>query len=325
MTLNDQALAFDDSERGSLSEEYFSPYKIATVPHTPWRARNYPIPPGLRQKIVDLLRSKIESGVYEHCQSSYRSNWFCVPKKNGTLRIVHDLQPLNGVTIRDAGLPPILDDFVEACAGRQCYTVLDMQSGFDARKMDPASRDLTAFQTPLGLLRITSMPMGFTNSPAEFQRCMAFVLQDEIPHVAHIFIDDLPIKGPASQYLDKNGTPETLSENPGIRRFIWEHANDVHRIMHKVKCAGGSFAPRKAQVCRPEVIILGHSCSAKGRLPENTKVEKILNWPILTTPREVRGFLGLCGTVRIWIKDFSLLTRPLTELYKKGHAFEWGE
>ena len=124
---------------------------------------------GLRQKIVDLLRSKIESGVYEHCQSSYRSNWFCVPKKNGTLRIVHDLQPLNGVTIRDAGLPPILDDFVEACAGRQCYTVLDMQSGFDARKMDPTSRDLTAFQTPLGLLHITSMPMGFTNSPAEFQ------------------------------------------------------------------------------------------------------------------------------------------------------------
>ena len=33
---------------------------------------------------------------------------------------VHDLQPLNGVTIRDAGMLPIVDDFVEGFAGRQC-------------------------------------------------------------------------------------------------------------------------------------------------------------------------------------------------------------
>jgi hypothetical protein len=45
-------------------------------------------------------------------------------------------------------------------------------------------------------------------------------MQEEIPDVANIFIDDLPIKGPTSQYLDKEGQPETLPENPGIRRFI---------------------------------------------------------------------------------------------------------
>ena len=103
---------------------------------------------------------------------------------------VHDLQPLNKVTIRDAGLPPNLDNFVEPFAGRQCYTVFDLYWGFDARKVHPESRDLTAFLTPLGLLRITSLPTGFTNSPAEFQACMAFILQHEIPHVADIFIDD---------------------------------------------------------------------------------------------------------------------------------------
>jgi len=63
--------------------------------------------------------------------------------------------------------------------------------------------------------------MGYTNSPAEFQKCMTFVLQDEIPHVANIFIDDFPVKGPATQYLDKKGNPETLPGNPGIHRFIW--------------------------------------------------------------------------------------------------------
>jgi hypothetical protein len=141
-------------------------------------------------------------------------------KKNGKLRIIHDLQPLNEISIRDAGLLPILDDFVEPFAGRQCYTVFDLFWGYDSRIVHPQSRDLTAFYTPLGLLRLTCLPMGYTNSPAEFQNCMTFIMQGEILEVANIFIDDLPIKGPTTQYLDKEGQPETLSKNPGIRRFI---------------------------------------------------------------------------------------------------------
>ena len=73
-------------------------------------------------------------------------------KKNGKIRIVHDLQPLNKVTIRDTGVPPILDDFVEPFAGQQCYTIFDLFSGFDARQLHPDSQDLTSFMTPLGLL-----------------------------------------------------------------------------------------------------------------------------------------------------------------------------
>ena len=217
MKLNEQGIAFEDVERGTLKESYFSPYIIPTIPHSPWEYKNIPIPPGIMPKVLEVLKLKIAAGVYEQSQSSYRSRWFVILKKNGKLRIVHDLQPLNKVTIRDAGLVPIIDDFVEGFAGRQCYTVFDLFWGFDARKIHPRSRGLTAFMTPLGLLQITSLPTGFTNSPAEFQKCMVMVLKDEIPHTANIFIDDLPIKGPASQYLDKHGKPEVLAENPGIR------------------------------------------------------------------------------------------------------------
>jgi hypothetical protein len=124
--------------------------------------QNIPIPPGIREKVIDLLRTKINAGVYKPCQSAYRSCWFCVLKKNGKLRLVHDLQPLNKISIRDAGLIPIVDDFVESFAGRQCYTVFDLFWGFDARKMHPDSRDLTAFLTLLGLLHLTALPMGYT-------------------------------------------------------------------------------------------------------------------------------------------------------------------
>ena len=325
LKVNEKTLAFEEVHRGTFREDYFSPYIIPVIPHIPWEHKNIPIPPALKEEVIKLLKEKIDAGVYEPSQASYRSRWFCVVKKNGKLRIVHDLQVLNGITIRDAGLPPVLDDFVEPYAGRQCYTVFDLFWGFDARKVAPESRDLTSFWTPLGLLRITSMPMGFTNSPAEFQKCMVFILQDEIPKIANIFIDDLPIKGPMSRYEDKNGNPETLPENPGIRRFIWEHANDVHRIMHRVGHAGGTFSPKKTQIARPEVIIVGQKCTPQGRLPEDSKVQKILNWPLLTSATEVRQFLGLCGTVRIWIKNYSAIVRPLTELIRHTTEFVWDE
>ena len=228
LKLNEATLAFEEKERGTLRQDYFSDYIMPTIPHTPWEFKNIPIPPGIRDKVIELLKSKIEAGVYEPSQSSYRGRWFCVLKKNGSLRIVHDLQPLNKVSIRDAGQLPILDDFVESFSGCQCYSVFDLFWGFDGRIVHPQSRDMTAFWSPLGLLRLTALPMGYTNSPAEFQKCMTFILQDEIPHTANIFIDDLPIKGPKTQYLNNEGVPETLKENPGIRKFIWEHVLDVH-------------------------------------------------------------------------------------------------
>lgn len=225
--VHQDAFVFDDTQRGTFREDYFSPYVIPVVPHVPWAFSNISIPPGIREKVVELLREKISAGVYEPSQSSYQSRWFCVLKKSGKLRIVHDLQPLNKVTIQDAGLPPNLDSLVEPFARRQCYTVFDLHWGFDTRKVAVESRDLTAFLTPLGLLQITSLPTGFTNLPAEFQACMSFILKDEIPHIADVFIDDLPIKGPTSRYKDEDGNPEVMAENAEIRQFIWEHLTDV--------------------------------------------------------------------------------------------------
>lgn len=323
--INEDVLAFTEADRGSFREDYFSPYIIPTIPHIPWMEKNIPVPPGIREEVINLLREKLEAGVYERCQSSYRSRWFCVLKKNGKLRLVHDLQKLNGITIREAGLPPILDDFVEPFAGRQCYTVFDLFWAFDGRKLDPISRDMTAFHSPLGQLRLTSMPMGFTNSPAEFQACMTFILEDEIPQTANVFIDDLPIKGPQTCYLDESGNPEVLKDNPGIRRFIWEHAQDVHRIMHRVSHAGIRISGLKAQVCRPNVVIVGQKCTPEGRVPEDDKVDKIQNWPTPISVKEVRGFLGLCGTVRVWIKDFSEKVKPLRELTGHKTEFVWNE
>jgi transposase InsO family protein len=324
LVLNERGIAFDEDERGTFRRDYFSDYQIPVTAHVPWADKNIPLPPGQREEIIRMLKEKIAAGVYEKTQSSYRSRWFCVQKKNGELRIVHDLQKLNSVTIRDTGVPPILDEFVEAYAGRSVYSVLDMYWGFYARILDPRSRDMTAFQTPLGVLRITSLPMGFTNSPAEFQACMVFLLQDEIPEVAGVFIDDIPVKGPAKRYFNKDGEEERREENPGIRRFIWEHLNDLHRILHRIGEAGGTVSGKKMQLCKNEVEIVGQKCCRDGRVPTETRTQRIRDWPIPINVSEVRGFLGLCGTVRIWIKNYSEISRPLVDLTRHDHIFEWG-
>ncbi|EIM89497.1 uncharacterized protein STEHIDRAFT_26927, partial [Stereum hirsutum FP-91666 SS1] len=65
MVLNKGALAFEESQRGTLKDSYFSPYIIPTVPHVPWVYKNIPIPPGLRDQVIKLLKEKIDAGVYE--------------------------------------------------------------------------------------------------------------------------------------------------------------------------------------------------------------------------------------------------------------------
>ncbi|EJF55462.1 hypothetical protein DICSQDRAFT_73897, partial [Dichomitus squalens LYAD-421 SS1] len=63
--LNEGVLAFEESDRGTFHEDYFSPYIIPTVPHVPWVEKNIPIPPGIRDEVIKLLREKLEAGVYE--------------------------------------------------------------------------------------------------------------------------------------------------------------------------------------------------------------------------------------------------------------------
>ncbi|RDB24437.1 hypothetical protein Hypma_008418 [Hypsizygus marmoreus] len=147
--LQELGFAWDESEKGRFSSEYFDPVVIPTIEHVPWVLKNIPIPPGIFEEVVGIIKDKIASGIYEDSNSSYRSQWFCVLKKDGkSLRIVHDLQPLNQVAIKDSGVPPMVEQYAEGFGGRGCYGIFDLFVGFDQRELDTRSRDLTTFQTP---------------------------------------------------------------------------------------------------------------------------------------------------------------------------------
>ena len=73
MMVHHDGFAWNDSERGHFREDFFPPVEIPTVEHKPWVVRNIPIPPGIYKNICELIQRKIDAGVFEPSNSSYRS------------------------------------------------------------------------------------------------------------------------------------------------------------------------------------------------------------------------------------------------------------
>jgi hypothetical protein len=88
--------------------------------------------------------------------------------------------------------------------------------------------------------------------------------------------------------------------------------------------ANSLFVKRsKCSFGAPYIAYLGHIISVKGVTMDNDKVTTVVFWPQPRSARGLRGFLGLAGYYRKYIKDFGVIAAPLTGLLKKD-AYQWG-
>lgn len=308
------AFAWGFEHLGKVEDYVAAPQKIRTVPHQAWQYPAIRMAPSIREELMKMLGDRMNAGTIEWSAAPYRNRFFAVKKKSGGLRMIVDCQTVNGNTIRDANPPPNPDEFSERFAGKRMLSLVDLFSGYDQLPLAEESRDITSFYSPIGLVRMTRVPQGGTNSVAQFQRVMRHILAEHFPKDCDVYIDDIVVDGaPAGE-----GDEEI---EPGLRRFVVEHIQRLDRILTDIELSGTTIAGGKSAFCKDSALMVGYECSEEGRRPGMAKVIKILEWDVFESKRSVRGFVGVCVYFRIWIKGFAVLAEPLYRLLREDVEF----
>jgi len=145
------------------------------------------------------------------------------------------------------------------------------------------------------------MPFGLTNAPATFQAVMNQMFSEQLRKFVLVFVDDILVYSP------------TLEEHLLYLQQVFTILQQHKFLLKHSKC---SFAQTSLEY-------LGHIISGTGVSTDPTKVNVVANWATPTNVKQLRGFLGLSGYDRKFIKNYVLFSRPLTDLLKKNVPFVW--
>lgn len=103
-----------------------------------------------------------------------------------------------------------------------------------------------------------------------------------------------------------------------------EHVGHLAQMLEVMKCNSLFAKESKCSFAVKQVEYLGHVISGAGVATNPSKIQAMKDWPTPTTLKQLRGFLGLTGYYRRFIKHYALISQPLTQLLKKN-AFKWSE
>ena len=99
----------------------------------------------------------------------------CIPKKNGKLHTVFNLQEQNDNTVKDVTPFPDQDIICNDMARVAYRSKLDMSKAYEQIRIVPEHVHKTVFAIVLGMFRSQVMQMGECNAPSTFQRLMTAI------------------------------------------------------------------------------------------------------------------------------------------------------
>jgi hypothetical protein len=79
----------------------------------------------------------------------------------------------------------------------------------------------------------------------------------------------------------------------------------------------------KCEFWLKQIAFLGHVISKGGIYVDSSKIQDVLSWNAPTSVGDIQSFLGLGGYYRKFIKGFSKIIKPMTELLEKDKKFKW--
>ncbi|MDR3548743.1 MAG: reverse transcriptase, partial [Candidatus Pacebacteria bacterium] len=179
---------------------------------------------------------------------------------------------------------------------------IDLRSGYHQIRISPEDVPKTAFRTRYGHFEFLVLPFGLTNAPGTFMHLMHQTFREYLDDFVLVFLDDILI----------------------FSKTLEEHERHVTAVMEKLRANKLYAKESKCEFVQSEVEFLGHIVGCNGVRMMEDKVRAISDWPVPTKVGDIRAFLGTAGYYRKFIKDFSKIATPLSELTKDSVTFEWG-
>lgn len=272
---------------------------INTTDNIPVHQKVYPYPAAYAEEVRKQVDKLLADGIIRPSRSAWTSPVWIVPKKADAsgekkFRMVIDYRKLNEKTISDRYPMPEIHYVIDQLKGQKYFSTLDLASGFHQIKMKACDIEKTAFSINNGKYEFTRMPFGLKNAPATFQRAIDDVLRNYIGKICYVYIDDVIVFG----------------------KDLEEHLRNLNIICKTLKDAGLKIQLDKSEFLHQEVEFLGYIINSEGIKPNQKKIETINLYPEPKNLKELRGFLGMMGYYRRFVKDFAKIAKPLTNILR---------
>lgn len=272
------------------------------VPKVPWG----PLYNMSRDELLVLrktLTEYLDKGFIRVSNSPAAAPVLLVRKPGGGLRFCVDYRGLNKITRKDRYPLPLIYETLQSIGRAKWFTKLDVTAAFHKIRIAEGDEWMTAFRTRYGLFEWLVTPFGLANAPSTFQRYINWALRDYLDDFCSAYVDDILI------YTDGS---------------LGKHQEHVRKVMLRMQEAGLQLDIDKCEFEVKTTKYLGFIIKAgEGISMDPAKVSAILEWETPTTVAGVRSFLGFANFYRSFIKNYSDLTTPLTQLTHKNALFRW--
>ncbi|XP_073446703.1 LOW QUALITY PROTEIN: uncharacterized protein [Dendrobates tinctorius] len=285
-----------ESEKLPPHREYDCPIDLVPGARLP-KGRIFNLSGPERVAMNDYIADSLRKGFIRPSTSPVGAGFFFVEKKDGGLRPCIDYRELNAITVKNQYSLPLIPDLFNQLLGARWFTKLDLRGAYNLVRIRSGDEWKTAFNTPLGHFEYLVMPFGLSNAPAVFQHFVNDIFRDICGVYVVVYLDDI---------LIYSADPVT-------------HAQHVRSVLQRLR-KNSLYA--KLEKCvfffLEEVQFLGYMVSGKGFRMDPAKIQPIKDWVQPKSLKALQRFLGFANYYRKFIRGFSEIAKPLTDLTRKG-------